>query len=296
MGSITGEEWETFSRIVGVSFDENGNLYVLDPINFRVLVVGPEGRFVRNLGGRGGGPGEFALPYALSVTRSGEARVFDLRQRGFSLFNPDGSLKATVPAGNQVVQLRPAHLQTHPSGGVLTARRGEPRAQRGPDGQPEFPATRPVHYFTLTDEMELTTIYEGWNPATAEGDPELRMVDAAGLRIESPPARAFDPEILFGILPDGRIALTDSTDYKVKILELGVGVLQILRRPLPPRNVTRSDREAEKERRLGEMSESGNQGIAVQGSGNTSNPTLVGGSALSPRAASRSWSSPRKCR
>jgi len=97
VGSITGEEWETLARVVAVSFDEKGNLYVLDPLSYRVLVVGPEGGFVRNLGRRGGGPGEFELPYALSVTRSGEVRVFDLRKRGFTLFNSDGSLKTTVP-------------------------------------------------------------------------------------------------------------------------------------------------------------------------------------------------------
>ena len=39
VGSLAGEEWETFSRVSGVAFDAEGNLYILDADNFRVVKV-----------------------------------------------------------------------------------------------------------------------------------------------------------------------------------------------------------------------------------------------------------------
>lgn len=69
---------------------------------------------------------------------------------------------------------------------------------------------------------------------------------------------------MVGILPDGRIAVVDSTTYEVKIMELGGEVQQLFRRPFPPREVTRRDREAEKERQLEAMSASGGLTIMMR--------------------------------
>ena len=59
MGAVAGEDWETFGNVFDLAFDRVGNLYVVDTQGARIVVVNPEGRFVRELGGVGGGPGEF---------------------------------------------------------------------------------------------------------------------------------------------------------------------------------------------------------------------------------------------
>jgi hypothetical protein len=74
------------------------------------------------------------------------------------------------------------------------------------------------------------------------------------MRFSAPAERAFDPELLVGVLPDGRLAVADSFAYEVKVgaagaLEAGT----VLRRPILPREVTRRDQEKEKARRLEEM-------------------------------------------
>ena len=60
IGSYDGDEWETFGRVSGVSFDDSGNLYVMDDQAGRIVVVSQGGAFVREFGRIGDGPGEFA--------------------------------------------------------------------------------------------------------------------------------------------------------------------------------------------------------------------------------------------
>ena len=135
--------------------------------------------------------------------------------------------------------------------------------QQGPDGQMELPTTRTVNMFSLGDEVGSTVVYEGWNPATAEGTPSISTSGGGGIQIQAPPMRAFDPELMAGLLPDGRIVVVDSTGYDVKILEGGAQVKTVYSRPILPREVTRRDREAEKDRQLDAMAASGGPRIMM---------------------------------
>src|SRR3970040_14546 len=74
VGTDEGESWEMLSNVMAMAFDRTDHLYVLDQGNHRVLVFDAAGRFVRQFGKQGGGPGEFQAPMgpaALSDRRSG---------------------------------------------------------------------------------------------------------------------------------------------------------------------------------------------------------------------------------
>jgi DNA-binding beta-propeller fold protein YncE len=62
IGRAEDRSWEMFSSIRGVAFDASDNLYALDAGNHRVLVFDGSGRFVREFGRRGSGPGELQGP------------------------------------------------------------------------------------------------------------------------------------------------------------------------------------------------------------------------------------------
>lgn len=264
VGSIHGEEWETFSRLSGVAFDGDENLYILDADNFRVVKVGPDGSLLAEMGGEGGGPGEFGMPYALSVTKEGEVRVFDLGYGGFVIFGPDGTYSHSVPLAEGTMIFPRGALLAHPDGSIITAEGGTMSLQRGPDNRPQFPATRPVDRYVLEDEVEATVIYEGWNPATAEGTPDLRTTSGGGIQIQAPPMRAFDPSLMAALFPDGRLVVVDSSDYRIKVLDADGAVEAYIDRPIEPREVTRRDRDAERERQLTELEESGGPRIVMR--------------------------------
>ena len=57
------------------------------------------------------------------------------------------------------------------------------------------------------------------------------------------------------MLPDGRVAFSDSSTYTVKVAEAGAGVVRILARPFVPEPVTDRVVRAEKDRRLRRLEE-----------------------------------------
>jgi hypothetical protein len=93
--AIGGEDTEESFYAVDpttVGVDGRGRLYVLDRDAYRVLVYDADGRYVRSMGGEGGGPGETRFPFAILVSPDGTVGVFDISKRGFVRFGPDGAI------------------------------------------------------------------------------------------------------------------------------------------------------------------------------------------------------------
>lgn len=89
VGSMAGEEWETFADVRGVAFDGAGNLYVLDAENHRVVVTDGSGRLLRQFGKEGDGPGEFRFASGMVVAPDGTVAVLDLGHQAFVIYDAD---------------------------------------------------------------------------------------------------------------------------------------------------------------------------------------------------------------
>jgi hypothetical protein len=92
LGGDSSGGFTFFRRSVGA--DGQGNIYVLDRGNHRVVVFDSKGAHVRTLGREGNGPGELGLPVAFTVTPSGVVSVYDVARHGLVNFAPDGSILA----------------------------------------------------------------------------------------------------------------------------------------------------------------------------------------------------------
>ncbi|MXX56187.1 MAG: hypothetical protein F4Z44_10470, partial [Gemmatimonadetes bacterium] len=75
VGSVAGDDWDTFGNVRSVAFDSGGNLHIFDSQSEHILVVGPDGSLVRTVGGRGEGPGEFGNVSSAIVARDGSYTV-----------------------------------------------------------------------------------------------------------------------------------------------------------------------------------------------------------------------------
>lgn len=232
IGSFGGEEWETFSNIAGMGFDQAGNLYVMDSQAFRIVVVDREGAFVRTFGGPGEGPGEFGDgPPTLAVTRDGRVVAYEMMRRAFQIFGADGVFQRSVRVGGAGFVLV-QRLQAMPDGGVLVG--GEAATWSG--GADASARRRFVERFLLDgDEAVRDTVAEAWRaePGT-DGD------------------LALAPGLHAGALPDGA-AFSDSSAYAIKIATLEGGVSRVLTRPFRPTPVTDRIREAERARQMGRI-------------------------------------------
>jgi hypothetical protein len=97
-----------FGSVRSVLLDTRGFTYVLDPSSVQLSVYDETGAFRRHLGRRGGGPGEYRMPY--SVARLGDSiALFDPGLSRISLLGPDGTWLREWPTppntGPQVVRL-----------------------------------------------------------------------------------------------------------------------------------------------------------------------------------------------
>jgi len=84
-----------FRRSAGA--DREGNIYVLDRGNHRVVVFDSAGSYLRTMSREGNGPGELGLPVALAVTPNGQVSVYDVSKHGLVNFAPDGSMMSGEP-------------------------------------------------------------------------------------------------------------------------------------------------------------------------------------------------------
>lgn len=80
-----------------VATDEAGRIYVGDFQNHRVRVFDDAGTQLREVGSRGGGPGEFEFGASLAVGPDGDVRIFDFTKRAIVAFGPAGEVLPEIP-------------------------------------------------------------------------------------------------------------------------------------------------------------------------------------------------------
>ncbi|MCG6957659.1 MAG: 6-bladed beta-propeller [Gemmatimonadetes bacterium] len=255
IGTFDGADWETFGDVRGVAFDGAGNIYIFDTQNFRVVEVDKTGKFVREVGKQGEGPGELRVPVSFTVLRNGTIVIADMGHRAYVIYGPDGAYQRMVSFGGDGNVVRVGQIYPDPRGeSVLTGGSSMTVSMSvGPGGPPKGPETRPIERVALSGEEAIgTTLVDAWKPPV---DSKPQEISGGGLRFRAAMAgpRTFEPGLFMGPLPDGGVAYADSSTYTVKVTD-GSGALQrILRRPFTPKPVTESMQAAEKKRRLAEL-------------------------------------------
>ncbi len=253
VGVVDGESWEMFAEVAQVAFDAEGNLYVFDGTagmmrsgEMRVLVFDSAGRFVREFGSSGGGPGEFNQPMGFAVLRDGTVVVSDVGHRAYQLFDASGEFQRMVRAddGPDAPSIPADAIQPDPRGGAVFAGGSVGLSvMRAVDGSAAPPTSRPVLRVGLEGEVvRADTVAEGWLPPRSDlEDLATTLVPAElrdALRSMAMPT-VFEPRLLVGILPDGGIVHSDSSAYALKVTPPGArGVARIIRRPFEPEPVT----------------------------------------------------------
>ena len=98
----------------GATRRSSGNIVVADGQGAQVIEFSRGGDYLRVLGGRGEGPGEFLSPRTLSKLPGDTVAVFDPRLRRLTLFAADGEFR--------VVSLQNANLFPNPGVNLLANR------------------------------------------------------------------------------------------------------------------------------------------------------------------------------
>ncbi|MFB0564178.1 MAG: NHL repeat-containing protein [Candidatus Aminicenantaceae bacterium] len=79
-----------------ISFDSQGNLYILDSGNHRIQKFDSQGRYIATIGGKGQGPAEFYFPLSLDVDSGGYLYISDPGNQRIQVLNPEGKEHKTI--------------------------------------------------------------------------------------------------------------------------------------------------------------------------------------------------------
>lgn len=113
-GSVS-DSTRSFPNAYGVTTDRQGNIYIADAENFRILKFDARGNFQRSLGSKGVGPFQFLEPVDMAVDRVGNLYVVDSQLNRVTIFTPQFKLLDLFDT--QVI--RPRRLRVDAQGNIL---------------------------------------------------------------------------------------------------------------------------------------------------------------------------------
>ena len=106
-----------FNCPMGVKFDNDNCLYVVDHCNHRVVKTTIDGEFSQTFGSKGSGDGKLKSPTRLAVDNS-KAYIVDLDNRRISVFCTNGKFHCTIGLGQLA---RPYDVAVNGSNQLLVA-------------------------------------------------------------------------------------------------------------------------------------------------------------------------------
>jgi hypothetical protein len=236
IGRASGAEHELLFGLVDIAFAPDGELYLLEERNHRVEAFGPDGEFLRAFGREGQGPGEFRLPMTLALTAADEVAVWDFQNRGYAIFSRAGEYLRNVRWEDWQTGPSRDSLHPWPAGGVVYL-----QSVLYEDTEPIDTIDRGAivrePLGTAGGPLELLAVH----------DPRQRGREVEGaLVLDNGPA--FAPDARWGVLSDGRLAVTDGAEYRVRLVRPGSAETELIERPIEPRATSEADREHERER------------------------------------------------
>jgi hypothetical protein len=90
------KEEEIFSEIFSFAVDDEGNIYLLDRKENKILVFDKKGKYLRTFGKKGQGPGEMSGPVGIHLTPAKELLVEDSLNQRFAFFSLDGKFLRSI--------------------------------------------------------------------------------------------------------------------------------------------------------------------------------------------------------
>ena len=180
----------------------------------------------------GEGPGEFSWPWGYVVLRDGTTVVGESRQAAWQIFDPAGNFVRMVRKPDDLQMF--TDIQRDPRGGHLLTLRSA-RNTRGWTSQPI------LRLSLAGDVAEMETIAEGWLPASTVLD-ATRTMGFGSMSMSA----IFQPELLYGMLPDGTVVFSDSSTYKLKLTppDGRTHVERVITRSINPQPVTATIQDA----------------------------------------------------
>ncbi len=209
-----------FQSPAGVAVDGQGNVYLADVGNHRVVKLSADSRILLSFGSEGEREGQFLEPFDVAVEPDGEVVVLDAAAQRLQRFSPDGRFLAAF--GEGLATYRPRGLGVDAAGDLYVADTGGLRLLRlSPEGEvlqqwggrgAAIGAGQPVDVAVASDgTIYLTEAEKGliWRLSPDGGAASWVAVERANT--------VDGPHVAVG--PDGRVYVTDPERWRVMVYE-----------------------------------------------------------------------------
>ena len=108
-----------FNRPMGLAFNNNKLLYVVDRVSHRVQVFQEDDTFAFAFGSEGNNPGQFQCPVKIAIDPNNNVLVTDLNANCIHLFTDNGQFIQTINSN------RPHAITISPTGYLITSHGGD---------------------------------------------------------------------------------------------------------------------------------------------------------------------------
>jgi len=98
IGTLDDVGPELFGRVTALEMDAAGRIYVLEGQAQEIRVFDRDGAFIRTIGRKGGGPGEFNQPIGMAWSKAGDLWVIDPQNNRISIIDTAGAFVGSHPA------------------------------------------------------------------------------------------------------------------------------------------------------------------------------------------------------
>ncbi|MCJ7582005.1 MAG: 6-bladed beta-propeller [Candidatus Aminicenantes bacterium] len=105
IGQIEGDENYMFGAGISFNTDEEGNFYVTDFANTKIVKYTPNGEYILSFGRKGQGPGEFQNMSVTRFDKDGFLYVTDSTNRRISFFNKNGEFIRQIHLSERFIDL-----------------------------------------------------------------------------------------------------------------------------------------------------------------------------------------------
>ncbi|KMP12247.1 hypothetical protein UZ36_01425 [Candidatus Nitromaritima sp. SCGC AAA799-C22] len=224
----TGPQIGTLAQPMGLAFDPEGHLFMVDEENHHVCRITQHGVCLARFGGWGNGPGTFRYPVSAQVDRQGNVYVVDLNNQRVQKFSPDGTfLAAFGDRGDPEQRLGPIFSSSIDSEDKLwIADTTHQRLQvYGPEGQ----LAKSITPETIDQPVGLCCLENGEYLVADRSDHLLKRFNAegkltGGLKREG---TGFDDLYIISFDPTHGIFASDHWSSRILHLDTGLNVLGV---------------------------------------------------------------------
>jgi len=216
-------EGEFFEDIVDIGSDAAGNIYLCDKRACNVKKFSADGKFLKIIGRKGQGPGEFNMPGRMAVTGD-RLFIYDMGNRRLCALTTGGEYIKSI--GIQNTEGQPRNMRAHPGGDVVVEREITYYQEQ------DRPQDCIIQIFS--PELELKNFLFTHQVMRNK----FRNIQGMFSNIVQP----FSPDVFWDVAPDGKIVIGLAEDYTVEIHHSEKGLLSSFKHAYEAVKVTEQDK------------------------------------------------------